>query len=33
VTLEYEDDSKDPQKIILQTQHKTVTEKHSVAVS
>jgi len=33
VTVEYEDDSSDPQKIILQTQKKTIWEKHSATVS
>ena len=33
VTVEYEDDSADPQKIILQTQQKGTWEKHSVAIS
>jgi hypothetical protein len=33
VTVEYEDDSSDPQKIILQTQKKPIWEKHSATVS
>ena len=33
VTVEYEDDSANPQRIILQTQQKGIWEKHSVAVS
>lgn len=33
VTVEYENDSSDPQKIILQTQKKSVWEKHSVGTS
>ena len=33
VTVEYEDDSADPQKIILQTQQRTDWDNHSMAVS
>lgn len=33
VTVEYEDDSSNPQKIILQTQKKPIWEKHSATVS
>lgn len=33
VTVEYEDDSANPQRIILQTQQKGTWEKHSVAIS